>query len=293
MCGIVGYIGKEHPLEKLLNGLKELEYRGYDSAGIAVLNKNEFKIFKATGKILNLEKEINDYELNTPTIGIAHTRWATHGKPTLKNTHPHQSEESYVVHNGIIENYEILRKQLIGKGYIFYSDTDTEIIIKLFTEEKKKENNIYIAFQNVLSKLQGNYALLIIDKEQEDRIFYAMNGSPLLLSISGENKYFASSENALLEYSNSFYYFEDGDYGYVDNTTNVCFNKNVEKEIILKKSSIEKQSVNKGIYKTYMEKEISEQSEIIFNIVNKRIKEDKIDFCELNDNNLFDGADNR
>jgi glucosamine--fructose-6-phosphate aminotransferase (isomerizing) len=292
MCGIIGYMGKTQPIKKILNGLKELEYRGYDSAGIAVLNNNKFNVYKATGKIVNLEKEINSAEFDTNTIGIGHTRWATHGKPTLNNTHPHNSLDTYIVHNGIIENYEELRLSLIKKGFDFYSETDTEIIVKLFTYEKEKEKNVFKAFQNTLNLLQGSYAILLIDKEQSESIYYAMKGSPLLLSISNKEKYFASSENALLNYTSDFHYFEDGDYGYITDKENKCFNLNIEKPIILKKCELKRHSVNKNGYDTYMEKEIVEQSDVIYNIVKKRINNNKVNFQELKDENIFKNIEN-
>lgn len=158
MCGIVGYIGKQDTTKFLLDGLKELEYRGYDSAGIALLNDEKIDVFKALGKLKNLSEKIENSTLSKYEIGIGHTRWATHGKPTELNAHPHLGEYSYVVHNGIIENYKELKEELIEAGHNFVSQTDTEVIVHLFENFHNKLNNTKQAFENTISKLEGAFS---------------------------------------------------------------------------------------------------------------------------------------
>merc|ERR1711991_311193 len=163
MCGIVGYIGKQNTNEILINGLRELEYRGYDSAGIAVLTNDNIDVFKAVGKIKNLEDKVNS-ECTTDclksNIGIGHTRWATHGKPTELNAHPHLGEYSYVVHNGIIENYKELKEELIAEGHSFVSQTDTEVIVHLFENYFSKLNDAKKSFEETIKRLEGAYSIL-------------------------------------------------------------------------------------------------------------------------------------
>ncbi|MEA2073076.1 MAG: glutamine--fructose-6-phosphate transaminase (isomerizing), partial [Campylobacterota bacterium] len=195
MCGIVGYVGKKDSKEILLSGLKELEYRGYDSAGIAVLQEGKFDSFKATGKLVNLEEKTKDFVTDKFSIGIGHTRWATHGKPTELNAHPHIGSESYVVHNGIIENYAELKKELMADGVSFLSQTDTEVIVHQFEKNLKTSTSSFEAFKKTISELQGAYAVLLVTKGEEETIFFAKHGSPMLVGINEENeKYFASSD---------------------------------------------------------------------------------------------------
>ena len=171
MCGIVGHIGTKNTKNILLDGLQELEYRGYDSAGIAIFNKNNIYTYKAVGKLTNLEKKVSSLELNGFSIGIGHTRWATHGKPTEVNAHPHYGVKTYVVHNGIIENYQELKKELEKDGTEFCSQTDTEVFVHLFEKYQKKAKNDYEAFKCALSDIKGSYAILLMTESNSKTLF--------------------------------------------------------------------------------------------------------------------------
>lgn len=181
MCGIVGYIGNKNTKEILLEGLKELEYRGYDSAGIAVLQGENFESFKAVGKLVNLEEKTKNFVTQNFAVGIGHTRWATHGKPTELNAHPHLGESSYVVHNGIIENYAELKKELMREGVTFLSQTDTEVIVHQFEKNLKTHATPFEAFSQTIKELKGAYAILLVTKSKSDSIFFAKHGSPMII----------------------------------------------------------------------------------------------------------------
>jgi len=290
MCGIVGYLGKKNTKEILLDGLKELEYRGYDSAGIAVLQNGHFSNYKAIGKLINLEEKTKDFITDGFAIGIGHTRWATHGKPTELNAHPHIGENSYVVHNGIIENYAKLKKELINDGVVFLSQTDTEVIVHQFEKNLKKSKNAFEAFSKTISELEGAYAILLVTKGEDETIFFAKNGSPMLVGINDENeKYFASSDTPLIGHATDVNYFEDGDYGYVSKDEIAIFDKQGNKrETLFKKLSQNKLSAQKDGFRFFMEKEIYEQSDVIADTLLGRLSDDEIIFDELNDS-LFDG----
>jgi len=292
MCGIVGYIGKKDTKKILLDGLKELEYRGYDSAGIAVLNDEKFNSYKATGKLINLEEKTKDYHTTGFAVGIGHTRWATHGKPTELNAHPHVGESSYVVHNGIIENYVELKKELISDGVTFLSQTDTEVIVHLFEKNLKLLNKPFEAFKKTLTQLDGAYAILLVTKGENKTIFFAKHGSPMLVGKSDDNeKFFASSDTPLIGYANEVSYFEDGDYGYVSSDEIIIFNKeNVKIEPNFSKLSQNKLSAQKNGFRFFMEKEIYEQGDVISDTLLGRLKDNEVHFDEL-DNSLFNGID--
>jgi len=290
MCGIVGYIGSKNTKEILLEGLKELEYRGYDSAGIAVLSDGEFNSFKATGKLVNLEEKTKNFHTDKFATGIGHTRWATHGKPTELNAHPHVGESSYVVHNGIIENYAELKRELIDKGYNFLSQTDTEVIVHLFESYKKEEKTLFDAFEKAISRLEGAYAILLVSKGEDETIFFAKNGSPMLVGIDSDgDKYFASSDTPLIGHCESVNYFDDGDYGYVTPNEIVIFDKDGKRrEPSFIKLATNKLSAQKDGYRFFMEKEIYEQSDVIADTLLGRLSESEVLFDEIDDS-LFDG----
>ncbi len=290
MCGIVGYLGKKNTKEILLDGLKELEYRGYDSAGIAVLSNGEFSSFKAVGKLINLEKKTKDFVTDKFAVGIGHTRWATHGKPTELNAHPHIGHNSYVVHNGIIENYAELKKTLLDEGVIFLSQTDTEVIVHQFEKNLQYAKNAFKAFKKTISELKGAYAILLVTKSEENKIFFAKNGSPMLVGINAKNeKYFASSDTPLIGQCSEVNYFDDGDYGYVSPNAIVIYNTMGEKrEPHFTKLSTNKLLAQKDGYRFFMEKEIYEQSSVIADTLLGRLSENEVLFDELEDG-FFEG----
>lgn len=289
MCGIVGYIGKNKIKEILLEGLGELEYRGYDSAGIAVLQDDHFSIYKAVGKLENLRRKTEDFHPQGFSIGIGHTRWATHGKPTELNAHPHVGENSYVVHNGIIENYQELKQRLISEGVHFMSQTDTEVIIHLFESHLKQVKDPLKAFRKTLDELQGAYAILLITKCATDTIFFAKQGSPMLIGVAGDEKHFASSDTPLIGLCTDVIYLDDGENGYLNADSIEIFNAAYEKiDPILKTLPSSKLSAQKEGYRFFMEKEIYEQSQVISDTLMGRLGKDNINFEEL-DSTLFDG----
>ncbi len=290
MCGIVGYIGEKNTKEILLDGLKELEYRGYDSAGIAILQDGNFSNYKAIGKLVNLEEKTKDFITKGFGVGIGHTRWATHGKPTELNAHPHVGENSYVVHNGIIENYAELKKELITDGVSFLSQTDTEVIVHQFEKNLKSESSAFEAFSKTISELDGAYAILLTTKSEPETIFFAKHGSPMLFGLNQENeKYFASSDTPLIGHANKVNYFEDGDYGFVSKNDIVILDKNGDKkEPIYSELSQNKLSAQKDGYRFFMEKEIYEQSDVISDTLMGRLSDEEIIFDEI-DKNLVDG----
>ena len=201
MCGIIGYIGKRDPKEVLINGLKNLEYRGYDSAGVALRNNKDIQIIKSVGKISNLEEKLNNEKLINSNLGIAHTRWATHGIPNEVNAHPHRSGKITLVHNGIIENYAELKEKLIEEGVKFNSNTDTEVVAALIN--KYYENDMVDAINRAIKDLKGSYALAIIS-DDEDKLYAVRCQSPLILGI-GEEEFFVTSDiGAILKYTNKY-----------------------------------------------------------------------------------------
>jgi len=292
MCGIVGYLGEKNTKEILLSGLKELEYRGYDSAGIAVLQDDNFESYKAVGKLVNLEEKTKDFTTEHFAAGIGHTRWATHGKPTELNAHPHLGESSYVVHNGIIENYAELKKQLQADGVTFLSQTDTEVIVHLFEKNLKNSSNAFKAFEQTIQEIQGAYAILLVTKGENKTIFFAKYGSPMLVGINAEGeKYFASSDTPLIGHCTDVNYFEDGDYGYVDSQSIALFDKEGrKKEPHFTKLSTNKLSAQKDGYRFFMEKEIYEQSNVIADTLLGRLCDEEVLFDEL-DINFFDAIE--
>ncbi|MFK5938508.1 MAG: glutamine--fructose-6-phosphate transaminase (isomerizing) [Sulfurimonas sp.] len=289
MCGIVGYLGEKNTKEILLSGLKELEYRGYDSAGIAVLQDGDFESYKAIGKLVNLEKKTKEFTTDKFAVGIGHTRWATHGKPTELNAHPHLGESSYVVHNGIIENYAALKEELIKDGVTFLSQTDTEVIVHQFEKNLQLTATAFEAFSKTVNELQGAYAILLVTKSEDKTIFFAKHGSPMLMGINAEDeKYFASSDTPLIGHCSDVNYFEDGDYGFVTNEDIAIFNHDDEK-ITPKftKLTTNKLSAQKDGYRFFMEKEIYEQSSVIADTLLGRLSDKEVIFDEL-PSSLFD-----
>jgi glucosamine--fructose-6-phosphate aminotransferase (isomerizing) len=287
MCGIVGYIGKQNTKEVLIDGLKELEYRGYDSAGIAILQNTNISIYKAIGKIKNLEEKSNSCKINNKddfAIGIGHTRWATHGKATELNAHPHQGEYSYVVHNGIIENYKELKEELIQQGHKFVSQTDTEVIVHMFEYYFNISNNAHDAFLQTTKRLEGAYSILLITKSCEDKIFFMKHGSPLAIAhgnIDGEI-FFASSDAPLIGLASDVVYLNDRVSG-VASQEGIEFSTKVEWE----KLPLSKQYAQKDGFRFFMEKEIYEQADVTSDCMLGRINDEGILFDEF-DANIID-----
>jgi glucosamine--fructose-6-phosphate aminotransferase (isomerizing) len=291
MCGIVGYIGKDEIKNILVDGLRELEYRGYDSAGIAILEGDDIKSFKAVGKLKNLEEKTKEFKSENFGLGIGHTRWATHGKPTELNAHPHLGEFSYVVHNGIIENYQELKSSLMSEGITFLSQTDTEVIVHLFEKNYKELNNPMKAFEKTVETLDGAYAVLLITKVDPERIYFAKSGSPMIV---GNNEradiYFGSSDAALIGKATEVIYLEDGSYGYTSSEGITIF-KDKEQIALNKKALVgDKISAQKDGFRFFMEKEIYEQQEVLTDTIMGRVLDEKINFEEL-DENFFDGIE--
>ncbi len=212
MCGIVGYIGNRQAYSILINGLKRLEYRGYDSAGVALANNGSINVQKQVGKISALEQMINGAPLNG-NVGIAHTRWATHGEPTQVNAHPHTDSngEIVLVHNGIIENYSSLRQMLIDKGHTFRTETDTEIIAHLIEEFYKTASSFEEAFRSALLELDGTYGLALITLHEPGKLYAARMGSPLVIGVGDDEYLVASDASAIIAHTRHVIYLEDGE----------------------------------------------------------------------------------
>jgi glutamine---fructose-6-phosphate transaminase (isomerizing) len=283
MCGIFGIIGNNQVTDNLIEGLKRLEYRGYDSSGIAVLNAGELHIEKASGKIKELEKQIGHREV-PGNIGIAHTRWATHGMPIKENAHPHSNGKIAVVHNGIIENFKFLRNELESFGYKFISDTDTEIIPFLLDHILKTEKDIHSAVRVMLEQIEGAFALGIILKDHDDILIATKRGSPLAIGISNHEKYIGSDAFVMAPLTNEICYLEDDDIVFLHKEDLKVFDKSnqeVDRKFI--KQNISQIYVGKENYRHFMQKEIDEQPTVIANLINTyydRIS-NKISFDEV------------
>ena len=270
MCGIVGITSNKEVTTRIINSLKKLEYRGYDSAGIATLKDGFINEVKCEGRVEALEKNISKINLQGE-IGIGHVRWATHGKPSSVNAHPHSSEKVSVVHNGIIENSTILKKILEKKGYNFKSQTDTEVIAYLVTDYLKK-NNLKNTIIKVLKKLHGSFALGIIFKDHPDLIIGARRGSPLAVGYGPNENYLGSDSYALKSMTNKISYLSDGEFCLIKENQVEFFDPNgkkVNKEIL--NLSQDNQNYEKGDYKHFMAKEIDEQPTTIKNCVNEYV----------------------
>ena len=291
MCGIVGYLGKNEKKEILLDGLQELEYRGYDSAGIAIIEDKKLKSFKAVGRLQNLREKTKDYLSNGFGVSIGHTRWATHGKPTELNAHPHMGAYSFVVHNGIIENYQALKEELQKDGVQFLSQTDTETIVHLFEKNYNSNSNAWQSFKETIAKLEGAYATLLITEADEESIYFAKNGSPMLIGFNGDDIYFASSDTPIIGKATEVYYLEDGEFGFAKNGKVTLFDSNGEKSFSTQTLATNKAMAQKDGFRFFMEKEIYEQSQVMNDTMMGRLLEDRVDFEEL-DEKLFENIDN-
>ena len=260
MCGIVGYIGKKHPKDILVEGLKCLEYRGYDSSGIALKKDNKLQIIKSVGKILNLEEKINNTELLDCNMGIAHTRWATHGIPSDENAHPHMVGKTTLVHNGIIENASELKKELIDEGVVFNSETDTEVACALIN--KYYDGNGREAIRKALSELTGSYAFGIMF-EDSDKLYAVRKGSPLIIGFGEDEYYIASDIAAIISYTNKYILLEEGELVELSNDSIVITvdGKEITKEVLVTDMTAE--AKDKCGYPHYMIKEIMEEPVVL------------------------------
>ena len=272
MCGIVGYIGTKDAYPILIKGLKRLEYRGYDSAGVARINDNgSLNVYKAQGKVADLENFCSDKDVSG-TIGLAHTRWATHGEPSQRNAHPHfsQSHNLAIIHNGIIENYSVIKRKLEEYGITFVSDTDSEVLIQLIEYIKvKKSCNLLTAVQFALHQVIGAYAIAILDKENPDQIIAARKQSPLVIGI-GDNEFFLGSDaSPIVEYTDKVVYLEDGNIAVINRHRNLdivsILNHRLSPEI--QTVDLKLGQIEKGGYEHFMLKEIFEQPECFQNCI--------------------------
>jgi len=274
MCGIVGYIGKKDAFPIIIKGLKRLEYRGYDSAGVAVI-KDTLKVFKTKGKVSDLLAITNEKD-TSGTIAIGHTRWATHGPPSNENAHPHtsQSKNITLIHNGIIENYNTIKKELIKRGHVFESDTDTEVLTHLIEEIKNQENvSLFEAVRLALSEVIGAYAIAVIDKFNPNEIVVAKKGSPLVIGV-GENEYFLASDAApIIEYTKNVVYLEDGEIASLSLGKEMELKTidNVTKTPYIQELEMHLEAIEKGGYDHFMLKEIFEQPISIKDSIRGRI----------------------
>lgn len=293
MCGIVGYVGKEQAAPILLNGLAKLEYRGYDSAGLAVRDgESPVEVVKAKGRLKALEEKTNNGLAIKGTCGIGHTRWATHGEPSENNAHPHISDDYNVVgvHNGIIENYQELRDKLVKNGYEFYSSTDTEVAIKLIDYYYKKyEHTPVDAINHAMVRIRGSYAFAIMFKEYPDEIYVARKDSPMILGVSDGNCYVGSDVPAILNYTRNVYYIGNMEIGRLADGNITFYNLDgdeIEKELVEIKWDAE--AAEKGGYEHFMMKEIHEQPKAIADTLNSVLKDGKLDLSavELSDEEI-------
>ena len=275
MCGIVGYIGKKNASEILINGLKRLEYRGYDSAGICTNEKNTLITTKCDGKVIDLENSINK-GIHKSTVGIGHTRWATHGEPNQINAHPHMdnSKKFSLIHNGIIENHYSIKEYLISKGVEFKSDTDTEVLVQfmgyLYSENKLSFSE---TVRTALKEVVGAYGILVMCEDEPDTLIAARNGSPLIIGIGEGEKFIGSDVSAVMEYTRNIFYLEDGEIAEINRNDYLIKHIEHDNEIIkeIKEIEFSLEQIEKGNYKYFMLKEIFEQPASIRDSLRGRI----------------------
>ena len=286
MCGIVGYIGNEQAAPILLDGLSKLEYRGYDSAGIAVRDSDgNINIVKAKGRLKGLIEKTDSGNAVPGTCGIGHTRWATHGEPSETNAHPHMSDDGNIVgvHNGIIENYQELKEKLLKKGYSFYSSTDTEVAIKLVDYYYKKyEHTPVDAINHAMVRIRGSYAFAFIFKDYPDEIFVARKDSPMIIGVSDGNCYVASDVPAILKYTRNVYYIGNMEIAKLGDGKAVFYNLDgdeIEKEPV--EIKWDAQAAENGGFEHFMMKEIHEQPRAILDTLNSKLKDGKIDLLDV------------
>ncbi|MGW8136105.1 glutamine--fructose-6-phosphate transaminase (isomerizing) [Sphingomonas zeae] len=263
MCGIVGILGGDDVAERLLDGLRRLEYRGYDSAGIATIDQGRIERRRASGKLVNLARELAAHPL-TGSIGIAHTRWATHGGPTTNNAHPHATDHVAVVHNGIIENFKALRDELIGRGRVFTSETDTEVVAHLVSEKVEQGLDPVAAVREVLPRLHGAFALAILFRDQPDMLIGARLGSPLVVGYGDDETYLGSDALALAPLTQRIAYLDEGDWVVCTREGAQVYDRDnnpVDRPVTL--SGVTGALIDKGNHRHFMQKEIYEQPIVV------------------------------
>ncbi|MBV4472672.1 glutamine--fructose-6-phosphate transaminase (isomerizing) [Pseudomonas botevensis] len=277
MCGIVGAVAERNITAILVEGLKRLEYRGYDSAGVAVYtNDKTLERMRRVGKVSELEAALAAQPL-VGRLGIAHTRWATHGAPNERNAHPHFSGDIAVVHNGIIENHEVLRERLKAKGYVFTSDTDTEVIAHLLTEKLKAQPDLTIALKATVKELHGAYGLAVINAQQPDRLVAARSGSPLVIGLGLGENFLASDQLALRQVTDRFMYLEEGDIAEIRRDNVQIWDVSgqaVERQIVQYSDGAE--AADKGEFRHYMLKEIHEQPTVVQRTLEGRLSQNQV-----------------
>ncbi len=277
MCGIVGYIGFKDAIPILMDGLKRLEYRGYDSAGIATISDNGVQIYKKAGKVAELSKYIKANGISSQ-MGIGHTRWATHGEPNNVNAHPHTdcTETISVIHNGIIENFSTLKKKLEQEGHIFKTETDTESLAHLIEEMLKHTNDLFTAVRLALSEVEGTYGVAVISKKEPDKIIAARKGSPIVIGIGENENFIASDAAALISHTRQVVYLEDGEIACITKDgfyTKTIYDEDIKKQV--EEITFDLEQIEKGGFDHFMLKEINEQPETLRNALRGRVLTDE------------------
>ena len=273
MCGIIGYIGFKQSLPILMEGLRRLEYRGYDSTGVALIENGKIVVSKKAGKVSELQSELKNYS-SPSTIGIGHTRWATHGAPTDANAHPHKDQNGRIalIHNGIIENYQTIKKKLLAEGHTFQSETDTEILSHFIGSLYEKTNDLFTATRLALTEVEGAYAILIISSKEKDKIIAARKGSPLVIGVGENEMFIASDATALISHTKKVVYLEDGEIVQISNNsfiTKTITDEEIEKQVHELDLSFEQ--IEKSGYDHFMLKEIYEQPDSLTNSLRGRV----------------------
>jgi glucosamine--fructose-6-phosphate aminotransferase (isomerizing) len=281
MCGIVGYIGKREAYPIIINGLRRLEYRGYDSAGIALFDGSDIQLSKTKGKVVDLEARSADEISMKGTVGIGHTRWATHGVPNDVNSHPHfsNSGDLVIIHNGIIENYGSIKKELVNRGYTFKSETDTEVLVNLIEDIKIKQNvKLGKAVQIALNQVVGAYAIAVFDKNKPDEIVVAKLGSPLAIGIGEDEFFIASDASPFIEFTNNAIYLDDEEMAIIRLEKNVEVRKIKDDQVVapyVHELQLNLEQIEKGGYEHFMLKEIYEQPSVIKDTYRGRLLADE------------------
>jgi glutamine---fructose-6-phosphate transaminase (isomerizing) len=280
MCGIVGVVSQQQAADVLITGLRQLEYRGYDSVGLSIFEDGLIKTVKTQGRIDNLVKKLETHPLKGG-VGIGHTRWATHGEPSDVNSHPHGNHRVSLVHNGIIENYLFIKARMIRKGYTFESATDTEALAKLLDYYYVQKGNPIDAIRKVLEKIRGSYAVGMVFEGHPDQIYAIRKDSPLIVGLGKDKNFIASDITAILDYTRDYYLLEEGEIAIIEKDKVTILDSDLE--IVLKEiqtASWDRQSAEKEGYPHFMLKEIHDQPKVLMNAINPRIKDNKIDFTE-------------